>query len=76
MKDSTLEFESNILASEHLKNRSYKGKKNEEYKSSSSNTKNQKISLEEMERKMEEMSYELSKLRLEKKKWNTPQEGN
>jgi hypothetical protein len=32
--------------------------------------------LEEMARKMEEMSFELSKLRLEKHKWNIPQEGN
>jgi len=29
-----------------------------------------------MARKMEEMSSELSKIRLEKQKWNTPQEGN
>jgi hypothetical protein len=29
-----------------------------------------------MARKMEEMSSELSKLRLEKQKWNAPQEGN
>jgi hypothetical protein len=76
MKDSTLEVESNIIASKQLKKRSDKGKQKEEYKSSASNTKNQKISLEEMERKMEEMSSELSKLRLEKQKWNAPQEGN
>jgi hypothetical protein len=29
-----------------------------------------------MARKMEERSSELSKLRLEKQEWNTPQEGN
>jgi hypothetical protein len=29
-----------------------------------------------MARKMEEMSYKLSKIRLEKQKWNAPQEGN
>jgi hypothetical protein len=66
MKDSTLEVESNIIASKQLNKRSDKGKKKEEYKSFSSNTKNQKISLEEMIRKMEEMSSELSKLKLEK----------
>jgi hypothetical protein len=76
MQDSTLEVESNILASKQLKKRSDKGKLKEEYKSSASNTKNQKISLEETARKMEEMSFELSKLRLEKSKWNAPQERN
>jgi hypothetical protein len=76
MQDSDLEVESNIIESKQLKKRSNKGNLKEEYKSSSSNTKNKKFSLEEMARKMEEMSSEFSKLRLEKQKWNTPQEGN
>jgi hypothetical protein len=49
-----------------MKTRSDKGKVKEKYKSYASNTKNPKISLEEMERIMEEMSFELSKLILEK----------
>jgi hypothetical protein len=40
MKDSSLEVESNIIASEQLKKRSNRGKIKEEYKSSASNTKN------------------------------------
>jgi len=44
----------------------------EEYKPSSSNSKPQKDTLEERARKMEEMSTELAKLRLEKKNWNRP----
>jgi hypothetical protein len=59
-----------------LKKRSDKGNIKEEYKSFAYNTKSQKIFLEDMARNMEEISFELSKIILEKQKWNAPQEGN
>jgi len=72
MQEATLEVESNICAAKTLRGKSERRKFKEDFQPSSSNPKSQKTSLEEMDRKMEEMSAELAKLRLENKNWNRP----
>ncbi len=75
MQEEAIEVESNLLASEKLKSRFEKGKQKVESKPSPSYNRNQKLSLEEMAKRMEEMSSELSWIKLEKQRWNAPREG-
>ncbi len=75
MQDSALEVEFNIIVSDHIKRMTYKGRKREYSRPFASKTTIQKVSLEDMAKKMEEMASELSNLKLKKQRWNAPQEG-
>jgi len=66
MQYVALEVESNICAAKTLRGKYDRRRFKEDSQASSSHTKSQKISLEEMAKKMEEMLAELAKLGKEK----------
>lgn len=68
MQEATLEVESNIMAADSLKRRSDRGKQKEEHKPSpSSQSKFHKTSMEDLIKKMEAMSTELTVLRADRR---------